>query len=161
MGSTLLKDVFEYGECPESYPKPCGSEGVNTSELKFCCTQAAIPSKIERPEVHDHFWEFAFSIPTALLIFITSCYNRKLSFHPILSDNVNVGIHRITFEIKNNKEKTARGILILIGFIFMTACTIMFTVTFAGNPDSGYLSYMFPILLLLNYFTGFCTLFLL
>jgi hypothetical protein len=94
------------------------------------------------------------------LIFITSCYNRKLSFHPILSDHINVGLHTITFEIESFKEKSSRSILVLIGFAFMTASCILFTITFAGNKDSGYLSFVFPWLLLLNYIVGISTLFL-
>ena len=98
MGSTLLKDVFDYEDCPADFPTPC------TKDERFCCKDAFKDiEKTNRPIAANHFWIFAMSIPAALTIIIIACYNRKLSFHPILSDHVNVGLHKIRFEIASYK----------------------------------------------------------
>lgn len=154
MGSTLLKDVFEYADCPATYPLICNND------FRWCCKDSINISKEARPIEANHFWIFATSIPAALMTIVLSCYNRKMSFHPILSDHVNVGLHRISYEISSYKERAMRISLILISLFLLAFSCLAFTIVFAGNNEEGYLSYIYVPLLLASCVAGCSNIFL-
>ena len=79
VGAILLKDLFDYVDCPDEYPEIC------RGDVNYCCTTPLELGKIVRPTINtEELWKISLIVPTALAISITACFNRKLNFHPIL-----------------------------------------------------------------------------